>query len=364
MTERVMDDRGDEPERETVLEVSGLSVTFKVPGSGFRRVPLHAVSDVSFELAPGETLGLVGESGSGKSTTGRALLRLIEPTEGSVSVGGEEITGLSRAQLRRKRREMQMIFQDPYSSLDPSMTIADSLAEAITEHSDLDADAVRARSAELLDEVGLGRHHLDRYPYEFSGGQRQRIAIARAIAVGPRVIVCDEAVSALDVSTQNQIIKLLERIQDQEGVGYLFIAHDLAVVRHISDRVAVMYLGRIVEQGPVERIFAEPMHPYTDALLSAHPVANPERQRARERTVLVGELPDPTDPPTGCAFHTRCPHAFEPCDTELPELASVPGGGWVRCHLHTRGPELDGTSVRVLRARSAHGSEAGAAGTA
>nr|WP_241432157.1 oligopeptide/dipeptide ABC transporter ATP-binding protein [Ilumatobacter nonamiensis] len=303
---------------------------------------------MSFTLQPGETLGLVGESGSGKSTTGRAVLRLIEPTHGSVRLRGEELTEMSRKELRRKRQAMQMVFQDPYSSLDPSMTIADSLAEAIKQHEDLGRTDVRERASELLDEVGLGRHHLDRYPYEFSGGQRQRIAIARALAVRPELIVCDEAVSALDVSTQNQIIKLLERLQDQEGVGYLFIAHDLAVVRHISDRVAVMYLGRVVEQGPVEQIFERPMHPYTNVLLSAHPIANPARQRGRERTVLRGELPDPTAPPSGCAFRTRCPHEFEPCATELPDLVEMPNGSFVRCHLHDQGPVLGGSTVRVL----------------
>ncbi len=339
----------DVHETAPLLEVDGLSVTFRVPGSGLRKVPLHAVSDVSITLRAGETLGLVGESGSGKSTTGRALLRLIEPTSGSVRVHGDEITTLSRKELRRKRRAMQMIFQDPYSSLDPSMTIADSLAEAITQHDDLDRAAVRERSAELLVDVGLGPHHLDRYPYEFSGGQRQRIAIARALAVRPELIVCDEAVSALDVSTQNQIIKLLEELQEREGVGYLFIAHDLAVVRHISDRVAVMYLGRLVEHGPAERIFDRPAHPYTDALLSAHPIANPAKQRARQRTILAGDLPDPTAPPSGCAFRTRCPHAFEPCATELPELVELPDGSSVRCHLHDRGPALGGQSVRMLQ---------------
>lgn len=328
-----------------VLEVEHLSVTFQVRRGIMRKVPLRAVNDVSFSIGAGETLGLVGESGSGKSTTGRALLRLIEPDTGSVRLDGESVTDVPKRELRRLRREMQMVFQDPYSSLDPSMVIAESIAEPLEVHTDLNRRARTERVRELLAQVGLAEYHMQRYPYEFSGGQRQRIAIARAIAVNPRLLVCDEAVSALDVSTQNQIINLLEDLQSELGLSFLFIAHDLAVVRHLAQRTAVMYLGRLVETGPSSRIFEQPAHPYSEALVAAVPVPVPWVQRNRERIILPGDLPDPTSPPPGCAFHTRCHYTMEICRHEVPEHTPVNGGGTVACHLQTSGPKLAGASL-------------------
>ena len=317
-----------------VIEVDGLNVEFQLrrgPLAG--RVPLRAVRDVDLAVGERETVGLVGESGSGKSTTGRAILRLIEPISGRITLDGQDITALHGEALRGVRRKMQMVFQDPYSSLDPAMVIAESIGEPLDTHLDLTRAQRRARVAELLEHVGLSGRHVNRYPYEFSGGQRQRIAIVRAIAVHPRLVVCDEAVSALDVSTQNQILNLIEDIQAEFGISYLFIAHDLAVVRHIAHRVAVMYLGEIVETGPTERLFDRPAHPYTEALLSAVPLPSPRRQRSRERIVLTGEVPDATNPPAGCTFHTRCPYAFDRCRVEVPVATPVAGGGTVRCHL-------------------------------
>jgi peptide/nickel transport system ATP-binding protein len=317
-----------------VVEVEDLSVEFRLRRGPFAgTVPLRAVREVDLAVGERETVGLVGESGSGKSTTGRAILRLIEPVSGRIRLDGDDITDLRGEALRGVRRKMQMVFQDPYSSLDPAMVIAESIGEPLDTHLDLTRAQRRARVAELLEHVGLSGRHVNRYPYEFSGGQRQRIAIARAIAVHPRLVVCDEAVSALDVSTQNQILNLLEDIQAEFGISYLFIAHDLAVVRHIADRVAVMYLGEIVETGPTARLFDQPAHPYTEALLSAVPLPSPRRQRSRERIVLTGEVPDATNPPPGCTFHTRCPYAFDRCRVEVPLATPVPGGGTVRCHL-------------------------------
>ena len=333
---------------EPLLDVRDLEVVFSLRRGLFSKVPLRAVDGVSFHIDPGETLGLVGESGSGKSTTGRGVLRLIEPSAGEVTLDGQRITGLSRRELRTARRQMQMVFQDPYSSLDPSMTIGDSIGEPLEIHDGLRGRERNDRIVELLEQVGLSRHHIDRYPYEFSGGQRQRVAIARAIAVNPKLIVCDEAVSALDVSTQNQVINLLEDLRGQFGLSYLFISHDLAVVRHISHRVVVLYLGRIVEEGPAERLYLSPAHPYSYALLSAVPLPNPPLQRSRSRVILMGDIPDPTDPPSGCAFRTRCPHAMDICREEVPQPTPVEGGGEVRCHLHTTGPMLRGASVNQL----------------
>lgn len=330
-----------------VLEVSGLNVTFTVKrGIIGGRVPLRAVRSFGLDIGERETLGLVGESGSGKSTAGRAILRLVRADSGSVRLDGEEITELRGAGLRRARRGMQMVFQDPYSSLDPSMMVGESIAEPLDVHLDLTRKQREERVAELIELVKLKPGHLSRYPYEFSGGQRQRVAIARAIALNPRLLVLDEAVSALDVSTQNQVINLLEEIQEDFGMAYLFIAHDLSVVRHISRRVAVMYLGELVEVGPSQRLFEAPAHPYTEALLSAVPVPDPELQRSRERIVLPGDLPDPTDPPSGCAFHTRCPYVMAICRDVAPEPYPVAGGGTARCHLHTEGPRLGGGSLR------------------
>ncbi len=319
----------------TLLEVDGLRVSFGGRSGLFKREePLIAVSDVSFTIDASETLGLVGESGSGKSTTGRGLLGLVPAAAGSVRLDGVDVTSLDRRELRALRRNMQMVFQDPYSSLDPSSTVGESIAEPLIVHESAGRSEAQARVADLLERVGLKADHRQRYPYEFSGGQRQRIAIARAIALNPQLIVCDEAVSALDVSTQNQVINLLEDLRNDYGIAYLFIAHDLSVVRHISDRVAVMYLGRIVEIGPTERIFSDPKHPYTEALLSASPIPHPKRQRQRQRILLPGDLPDPRHPPSGCTFRTRCAHAMEVCAEVEPVAVAVEGGGEVRCHLY------------------------------
>jgi peptide/nickel transport system ATP-binding protein len=334
-----------------LLEVDDLRVVFKLRRGLVRSVPLPAVDGVSFHIGDGETVGLVGESGSGKSTTGRGVMRLIEPTSGTVTLDGQRITDLGRRELRAARRHMQMVFQDPYSSLDPAMTIGDTLAEPLRIHDGLRGREAHDRVVELLEQVGMARHHVDRYPYEFSGGQRQRIAIARAIAVNPKLVVCDEAVSALDVSTQNQVINLLEGLRDTYGLSYLFISHDLAVVRHISHRVIVLYLGRVVEEGPAERLYLSAAHPYTEALLSAVPVPDPVEQRRRRRIVLTGDMPDPTSPPPGCAFHTRCPYVMDVCRQVVPEATPVDGGGTVRCHLQTTGPTLAGGPVGQLAAQ-------------
>jgi peptide/nickel transport system ATP-binding protein len=325
-----------------LLQVEGLRVTFTSKrrlGAGHR---VTAVDDVSLHIDPGETLGLVGESGSGKSTTGRAVLKLVPVQAGTIRFDGTDVTAHRGAALRGLRRQMQMVFQDPYSSLDPSAPVGASIAEPLRVHEKgMSKTARRERVLELLDLVGLRPGHADRYPYEFSGGQRQRVAIARALAINPRLIVCDEAVSALDVSTQNQVINLLEDLRDRFGLSYLFIAHDLAVVRHISHRVAVMYLGHIVESGPVERIYERPAHPYTQALLSAIPVPDPKR-RGAGRILLGGDLPDPSAPPPGCPFHTRCAHAMDVCSRVAPEMTPIEGGGTAACHLQTTGPTLAG----------------------
>jgi oligopeptide/dipeptide ABC transporter ATP-binding protein len=313
---------------EPAVAVEHLDVVFP----GRRRQPaVHAVRDVSFTIARGETLGLVGESGSGKSTTARGMMRLVEPTGGRVILAGQDITALGGREMRRARRDMQMVFQDPYSSLDPSRVIGLSVGEALEVHTKLSASDRHEQVRELLRRVNLSPDLYERYPYEFSGGQRQRIAIARAIALRPRVVVCDEAVSSLDVSTQNEIINLLEELQAELGMSYLFIAHDLAVVRHISDRIAVMYLGHIVEEGPSERVFNEPAHPYTEMLLAAVPSPDPSR-RGSSAELVHGELPDPARPPAGCPFRSRCRYALDECATTMPTASAVPGGGTVRCH--------------------------------
>jgi peptide/nickel transport system ATP-binding protein len=315
-----------------LLEVNDLKVHFPVQDRLFSRVRAHvkAVDGVSLRLKAGETLGLVGESGCGKTTLGRAILRLIEPTSGSVRFDGEEITTLSAAELRARRRRFQMIFQDPYGSLNPRMTVAQIIGEAIDIHQLADsAAAKRARIADLLRAVGLDPAFIERYPHEFSGGQRQRIGIARALAVEPRMIVCDEPVSALDVSVQAQIVNLLMDLQQQRGLAYLFIAHDLAVVEHISHRVMVMYLGRVVETADAKTLVRSPLHPYTQALLSAVPVVDPDSKR--QRILLPGDVPSPIAPPPGCAFHPRCPVKEERCAIDIPPLREIEPGHWVAC---------------------------------
>ncbi len=339
-----------------LLEVRDLRVEFRLRSGLFKPDrTLKAVNGVSFSIGAGETLAVVGESGSGKSTMARAVMRLVEPASGSIRLGGEEITGLSGEALRRIRRRLQMVFQDPYSSLNPSMIIADVVGEPLVVHGIAKGAERDRRVQKLLEQVGLGRYHMGRYPYEFSGGQRQRIAIARAIALEPALLVLDEPVSALDVSTQNQILNLLEDLREQLGIAYLFISHDLGVVEHIAHRVAVTYLGRVVEEGPSERIFANFAHPYTEALLSAVPVPNPAVQRTRKRIVLPGDMPSPISPPAGCPFHSRCPHVMDVCRREMPEHTPVDGGGSVACHLQTTGPALAGAGL-AAHAREAEAS--------
>jgi oligopeptide transport system ATP-binding protein len=318
-----------------LLDVKDLRVTFSKRTGLRERSVVHAVDGVSFGLVTGETLGLVGESGCGKSTTARGVLRLIEPSGGSVTVNGREWTGLHKRELKEARRDVQMVFQDPYSSLDPALTVGDSVSEPLDVHFELSRREKRDRVGDLFERVGLPAQHMYRYPHEFSGGQRQRITIARALAADPKVLILDEAVSALDVSTQNQVITLLEELSAQSQLAYLFIAHDLSVVRHIADRVAVMYLGKIVEQGPTAEVFGNPGHPYTEALLSAVPVPSPRVQRARERIVLAGDPPDPASLPSGCRFRTRCRHAMEVCETVPPPVMMLPNSVEVACHLHT-----------------------------
>ncbi|MGE0724590.1 MAG: ABC transporter ATP-binding protein, partial [Alphaproteobacteria bacterium] len=291
----------------------------------------QAVDGLDFEVAAGETLALVGESGCGKTTTGRLVLQLVPPTEGSVTFAGTELVGLEPDRLRPLRRDMQIIFQDPFGSLDPRMTVAELLAEPLAIHGIGDRRSRRRTVSELLAKVGLPEAHAQRYAHEFSGGQRQRIGIARALALGPKFIVCDEPVSALDVSIQAQIINLLEDLQRDLGLAYLFIAHDLGVVKHVADRVAVMYLGKIVELAPKRRLYAAPRHPYTQALLAAVPVPDPRARKAPE--VLPGEIPSPANPPAGCRFHTRCPHAVDRCRAEEPILRPIETGHTVACHL-------------------------------
>jgi oligopeptide/dipeptide ABC transporter ATP-binding protein len=316
-----------------LLSVKGLVKHFPVRKGLLQRTVgwVHAVDGISFDIAQGETLGLVGESGCGKSTTGKAVLKLIEPTAGEIRINGQRIDQLSRARMRPYRRRVQVVFQDPYSSLNPRLKVRDIIAEPLVNFAGTDGRECALRAAELALRVGLREDALDRYPHEFSGGQRQRIGIARALALNPSLIVCDEPVSALDVSVQAQVVNLLADLQREFGLSYLFVAHDLAVVEHISRRIAVMYLGKIVELAAKADLFTRPQHPYTEALLSAVPVPDPAATRAR--IILEGDVPSPIDPPAGCRFHTRCPYAETRCTKEEPELREIFPGHHVACHL-------------------------------
>ncbi len=320
---------------DVLIDVRNLKMHFPITsGLIFQRkiADVKAVDGISFQIKKGETLGLVGESGCGKSTTGRAILQLYRPTEGEIKFGEVELTQLQGGDLRRMRRKMQMIFQDPFASLNPRMSVGAIIGEPLAIHGLAKGQARRERVAELMRVVGLNPYYANRFPHEFSGGQRQRIGVARALAVEPDFIVCDEPVSALDVSIQAQIINLLEDLQAQFGLTYLFIAHDLSVVRHISDRVAVMYLGKMMELTGRDELYENPLHPYTKALLSAVPVPDPEVEEKRERIILSGDVPSPLRPPPGCVFNTRCPIAIDECRTAIPEWREVSSGHWVACH--------------------------------
>jgi oligopeptide/dipeptide ABC transporter ATP-binding protein len=327
-----------------ILEVEALKKHFPVRKGLLRRSAgtVLAVDGISFKVIAGETLSLVGESGCGKSTLARTAMRLIEPTSGTIRLEGRDVTHLTRREMQPYRRELQMIFQDPFSSLNPRMKAGDIVGEPLKVHGLSRGNETRARVAALFEQVGLRRAQMQSFPHEFSGGQRQRISIARALALSPKLIIADEPVSALDVSIQAQVINLLMDLQQERGLSYLFVAHDLAVVEHISHRVAVMYLGKIVEQAEKRKVFGNPLHPYTQALLSAVPLPNPRVKR--EKRILQGDVPSPMNPPPGCPFHTRCPHAFEPCKTVVPAFRDVAPGHEAACHLYGIVASNDGAS--------------------
>lgn len=321
-------------EGSVLLRVEELKKHFpvRIGAYGEKKATVQAVNGVTFQIRKGETLGMVGESGCGKSTAGQTILQLYRPTSGKVYFNDVDITAMEEKDLRTLRPKMQIIFQDPYSTLNPRMTVGTAIAEPMQAHNIVPKEKQDARVAELLTKVGLNPSYANRYPHEFSGGQRQRICIARALACNPEFIVCDEPISALDVSIQAQIINLLQDLQEEFGLTYLFVAHDLSVVRHISDRVAVMYLGQLVELAPKVALFDRPLHPYTAALLSAVPKPDPAEERTRERVVLTGDVPSPIAPPTGCRFHPRCPLATDLCSREVPDWHEIEPGRWVACH--------------------------------
>lgn len=319
---------------EPLLKVEGLKKYFPVKKGLFGKTTgqVKAVDDVSFYVNEGETLGIVGESGCGKSTTGRMLMRLLEPTEGKVTFDGQELTKLSPQEMRKARREIQMVFQDPYASLNPRHTVEKILMEPLIVHNIGDTKSRKKIVRDFLEIVGLSSYHAKRYPHQFSGGQRQRIGIARALMTNPKLIIADEPVSALDVSIQAQVLNLMQKLQQELKLTYIFIAHDLGVVRHISDRVGVMYLGKMVELASSENLYADPLHPYTKALLSAVPVPDPNFKR--EEILLEGDIPSPSNPPSGCTFHTRCPFAMDRCKQQVPQLEEIKPGHYVACHLY------------------------------
>ena len=335
--------------RKPLLHVENLVKEFPVDSGVFKGISkkVHAVNNISFDIFPGETFGLVGESGCGKSTTGRTIMRLIEPTSGKVIFDGEDVAKKSHKELKRMRHDMQYIFQDPYASLNPRMTIGEIISEPMVIHHEFEDKEERMdRVRDLIAKVGLNPEHINRYPHEFSGGQRQRVGIARAFALRPKLIICDEPVSALDVSIQAQVLNLLDDLQREYGTAYLFIAHNLSVVQHISDRVAVMYLGNMMEIADWQDLYSRPCHPYTQSLLSAIPVADPDVQKERDRIILAGDPPSPIEPPSGCPFHTRCPIAQAICSQAKPELKEVEPGHLCACHFAKPHP-IPEASIRL-----------------